>query len=398
MGGRRSSGAERLLTDLGRSTSWCGAALLGLGIIFGWVEFIAGGLFVAVLVGVAAAWTARLPKHHLDLVVETPGVHIGEPAHVDVTVTNRRRRATRATRVEVLVGARRTSVSVPALGGGLSAVRSVVVATRRRGVIAVGPAFLVRTDPLGLLQRERRVGVPTSLVVYPAITPLDRVDRTVFDDLAEASARRLSAGGGEFHLLRHYVAGDDPRHIHWRSTAKAGQWVVKQFVDVLQQRVDVSMDPRLSSYGSEREFEVALSMMASLALLRMRHRLDVSVRFGEKRLPTGATRPFLESCATLTPQNEHWPHPAEVDHGTAPPLPVMISGSRFRVGEAVHRSHDSVGPADLGGRLLIRACERTVDLPSGERDARDRSVSNLVIVDVATLDRFEAALLVAVGR
>ena len=66
-----------------------------------------------------------------------------------------------------------------------------------------------------------------------------------------------------FHALREYVPGDDRRHIHWRSSAKTGALMVRQFEESRQSRIAVAVDLGEISYGDEDEFETAVSVAGS---------------------------------------------------------------------------------------------------------------------------------------
>nr|WP_231980430.1 DUF58 domain-containing protein [Tessaracoccus coleopterorum] len=69
-----------------------------------------------------------------------------------------------------------------------------------------------------------------------------------------------------FHALRPYVAGDDRRHVHWRSTARTGRLMVRQFEESRMSRVAVSLDTGRAAYLDEDEFELGVSVVASVAM------------------------------------------------------------------------------------------------------------------------------------
>jgi uncharacterized protein (DUF58 family) len=70
-------------------------------------------------------------------------------------------------------------------------------------------------------------------------------------------------GGLTFHALREYVAGDDLRHVHWPSSARLGQLVVREFVDLSLPDVTVVLDVARTAYDDEH-FEVAVEVAASV--------------------------------------------------------------------------------------------------------------------------------------
>jgi uncharacterized protein (DUF58 family) len=135
----------------------------------------------------------------------------------------------------------------------------------RRGYIHFASTVLQRTEPLGLFNALARVPAPASLLVLPR--------RYRMPELALGSSRRHQAGGlhqasnvgdtQEFLSLRDYCRGDPMRYIHWRSWAKTGTPIVKQFQDEYCSRHALVLDTFADNGPC---FEAAVSIAASLAL------------------------------------------------------------------------------------------------------------------------------------
>ncbi len=79
----------------------------------------------------------------------------------------------------------------------------------------------------------------------------------------EGPTRERSEGSASFHQLREYVRGDDMRRIHWRSTARTGDLMVKQMVDTTRPELVVILDNRAATIG-EDDFEHAVEIAASI--------------------------------------------------------------------------------------------------------------------------------------
>ena len=95
----------------------------------------------------------------------------------------------------------------------------------RRGRWALGPVLTTRLDPFGVVRTTLPLGSPTSVAVWPRTTEL-AVRGGLLGDLDHAgSGARLSAPDDA--VLREYVPGDDPRRVHWPSTARQGQLMVR---------------------------------------------------------------------------------------------------------------------------------------------------------------------------
>ena len=134
-------------------------------------------------------------------------------------------------RLELRVGAAVARFNLPSLASGRQHDELFVIPTSRRAVVEVGPARTVRGDPLGLLRREVAWTGVTELFVHPRIVGLDPLGSGLLRDLEGQSSNDISMSDLAFHTLRDYAAGDDRRYIHWRTSARTGQLMVRQFVD-----------------------------------------------------------------------------------------------------------------------------------------------------------------------
>ena len=136
----------------------------------------------------------------------------------------------------------------------------------RRGVLRFNGLRLARTDPLGLCRAFAKVPLPQAALILPKRYPLPPI--------ALPGTQKYQAGGvtlasnvgqsDEFVALRDYRRGDALRHIHWRSWAKAGKPVVKEFEDEFFVRHALVLDTFTEDPHSEA-FEEAVSVAASFA-------------------------------------------------------------------------------------------------------------------------------------
>jgi uncharacterized protein (DUF58 family) len=102
----------------------------------------------------------------------------------------------------------------------------------RRGVYEFGPVRIFSRFPLGLMERSFEMGQIEQLVVFPKIGRLKprwwRV-ADVGETVAERLQLRAGSGDDDFHRLREYRSGDNPRDIHWRTTARRNQLMVREY-------------------------------------------------------------------------------------------------------------------------------------------------------------------------
>jgi uncharacterized protein (DUF58 family) len=188
-------------------------------------------------------------------------VFAGRPALFGVRVVNAKRwRASYSIAIDVLDPvAEAGSAFLPRLeaGGEALVTWDAVPAARGRQPF---PALRVSTRfPFGLFVKAGRIAFESEVTVYPAVRPLP-VERLPALGSGGAAARRRGRGS-ELHNLREYRPGDEPRLIHWRSSAKTGDLVVREL------EVETDFDTRivLAGTGADREhLEEGISEAASL--------------------------------------------------------------------------------------------------------------------------------------
>jgi uncharacterized protein (DUF58 family) len=101
---------------------------------------------------------------------------------------------------------------------------------RRRGLYQLGPAWVSGSDPFGLFHVARRVGPVRTVLVYPATVDLEGFTMSAGQFLGGDRRRSGWHQTSPFVAgVRDYAPGDPVRHVHWRSTARAGRLMVKEF-------------------------------------------------------------------------------------------------------------------------------------------------------------------------
>ncbi len=136
----------------------------------------------------------------------------------------------------------------------------------RRGSLYFKGLIVARADPLGLFRAFHRFKLPQSVLVLPKRYPLPPVALPGDMKYQEGGVALASNVGqsDEFVSLRDYRYGDPLRHIHWRSWARVGKPVVKEFEDEFFVRHALILDTFIDHPHSE-VFEEAVSVAASFA-------------------------------------------------------------------------------------------------------------------------------------
>lgn len=141
----------------------------------------------------------------------------------------------------------------------------------KRGFYRLGPVAMVSGFPLGLAQACREgSGGGQFLTVYPAVFPIVSPPLAGVHALMHRGSYPLPQGAGaeEFSGMREYVRGDNPRHIHWPTTARLGDLMVKEFDPLASARICLVIDQAVDAnvgLGRDATFEYAIRIAASIA-------------------------------------------------------------------------------------------------------------------------------------
>ena len=150
----------------------------------------------------------------------------------------------------------------------------VPIPTQRRGPVSLGPWSLERVDSWGLLRRRVGEADGVAVLVIPRVRPVSLA--TLPSALADFGGS-AEMGTTTFATLREYVVGDELRHVHWRSSAKTGTLMMRQYIDVTRPRITLVLVVEERAYTSDDEFEGAVDFLASLAAVASSSGLDVDV-------------------------------------------------------------------------------------------------------------------------
>lgn len=140
----------------------------------------------------------------------------------------------------------------------------------QRGRYQVGPARLSTGYPVGLMRSLRLMRESNEVLVYPRLGRLTRRWQQLFPEGAHGSRRierRLGTAEGEFHNLRQWHAGDSRRWVHWRTTARRGEVMVRQFERRGTQDLLLIVDlwqPREAERAARENVELAVSLAATI--------------------------------------------------------------------------------------------------------------------------------------
>jgi uncharacterized protein (DUF58 family) len=252
--------------------------LVAAGRVFGIFELfvLAAGALAALAVGAVAVRFGRV-ELEADRQLRPSRVHAGSESRVELTVHNQGR-----VRSPVVALHDRLAPSSPTAGRDTSATKprharfllaplgpgehdraTYRLPTERRGTFRMGPLEARVGDALGLWSRRLVVAPEIELTVYPTVEPVAALPRSGGDDPGGGHRPSLGPTGEDFFGLRPYQVGDDLRRVHWPSTARVGELLVRQLEQPWQGRATVLADLR-GSVHDDASLEAAVSAAACL--------------------------------------------------------------------------------------------------------------------------------------
>ena len=148
---------------------------------------------------------------------------------------------------------------------------------RRRGQFTLGPMTISSGDPLGLFQFKRELKATSSIVVYPAVIPLPSFVPPLGQlPGGDAVRQRTHYITTNVAGVRDYAPGDSFSRIHWRSTARTGRLIVKEFE--LDPTADIWLFPDMhQAVQSSLPFSTEEYEDPWIAILRGRKRADIEL-------------------------------------------------------------------------------------------------------------------------
>ncbi len=198
----------------------------------------------------------------------------------------------------------------------------------RRGRYTFSAFRLSTKFPFALFRKSRLIDADTTVLVYPAVRPVplmaERRAHHLGDNMPLPRGRR-----GEFHGLREFRDGDDPRDIHWRSTARRGRRLVREHDDEASRRVAIFLDnvrPAGDEAVADDLIEKAVSLCASIVVDHLERGWMVRLITRSGSIPwaqgRGSQQQFLEHLALLPVLTESTPYFGEPD-ASAEPLYIV---------------------------------------------------------------------------
>jgi uncharacterized protein (DUF58 family) len=270
------------LTTRGTSFLTAGAATVLAGLLLGSRALISVGVALIVLPMLARLAAGRA-RYRLSCTRSVNPVRV--PAGTTATVTLRLENTSRLPTglmlaedgIPYALGTRPRYVLDGIERGGVRELR-YPLRSDLRGKFDIGPLEIRIADSFGVVELGRKFSSRTKLVVTPRVVPLTRAAASSsWAGDGDGMTRTTAAAGEDDVIPRAYRNGDELRRVHWRSTARYGQLMVRREEQRWQDRAVLILDTRRSAHagsGPSSSFEFAVSAVASIGVHLARSGLD----------------------------------------------------------------------------------------------------------------------------
>lgn len=306
------------LTTRGRAFIAAGVTAVVCAMLLDQKDLLRVGVLLALLPVVTAYFVGR-SRYRLGLVrsVAPSQVSVGQQARVQLDLTNDGKMPTGLLLLEdqlpYVLGTRPRFV-IDRMGPKWKRTVAYAVRSDLRGRFALGPMTVRLSDPFGLVEMDRAFQTTAGLVVTPRVLPLPAIPLSgAWTGSGDNRPRAFATGSAEDVTVREYRRGDDLRRVHWRSSARVGELMVRREEQPWQSRATLFLDNRLLCHrgsGAASSLEHAVSVAASIAVhltqrgFLVRLVTSVGEESGGSWHDHGAmaaeTGPLLEALAVVT--------------------------------------------------------------------------------------------------
>ncbi len=176
----------------------------------------------------------------------------------------------------------------------------------RRGKYIFGPAQIFTRFPLGFVERGLLVDSPQEMTVYPRLGTLQSGWKRILRSSTHLTQQTRFRSGNmddEFHHIREYRSGDDPRTIHWKTTARRNELMVREFRESRDRDLILFLDlwsPPKPSVTESITTENAVSLVATIGVDQLQRSGETSmvVVIGGKTLSSWSNQDNFNSMAS----------------------------------------------------------------------------------------------------
>ena len=260
------------LTRRGKALLWSGVGIAGLALLFGQRDLVRVGVFLIALPLLSLFVMSRIQfKLSITRGVTTSRIPVNASTASALRLHNVARISSGLLLVEDAIPwqlGRSQRIVVDRLHPGQWRDVSCTLHGSARGRYTVGPTSITLVDPFGLCRTTREFSATDSVTVVPETINLPSTQlHGDWAGVGESRARAIASTGDDDVIPREYKIGDDLRRVHWKSTARSGELMVRREEQPWRNRVTLVLDCREAAHrgsGPDSSFEWAVTAAASM--------------------------------------------------------------------------------------------------------------------------------------
>ncbi len=329
------------LTRRGHALLWSGTAMAAVALLFGQRDLVRVGVFLVTLALLSLVVMSRIRfKLSITRGVASSRIPVNETTISSIRLHNVARLSSGLLLVEDAIAwelGRSQRVVVDQLAPNQWRDVTCTLHGTTRGRYTVGPTSITLVDPFGLCRTTRQFSATDTVTVVPETMALPTMPlHGDWSGVGESRARAIASTGDDDVIPREYRIGDDLRRVHWKSTARSGELMVRREEQPWRNRVTIVLDSRAGSHrgsGPDSSFEWAVTATASIG----KHLLERG--FGVRIIDTNGTQFVTASQATETLSGTEAVGAlldllagAELDDGTVKSTPHSLTPEAFSDG------------------------------------------------------------------
>lgn len=296
------------VSPLGWAVEVSGAAALIAFLPLGWHELLAYGVTAMTMTLAAIVMSLGNTSFKASIGLARRRVTVGDTVAVRVDIANPGRMPTATARGDLPIGDMHERFSIPMLASGQSKETDIEFRTLSRAVLPIGPLRVRKGDPFGLIRHEKRLADRLDLFIHPATVPLATLNAGLARDLEGQPSGDIVDDDLDFYGLREYEPGDDVRNVHWLSTAKTGTLMIRQYEATRRTDTALALSINPEEYVSSEEFELAVSVHASIGVRCLTQDRPLSTHAGGMHATPRHATDFLDSCSMIAPDRDDNPN------------------------------------------------------------------------------------------
>ena len=313
---------KRLVTSYVSPLGWVVMALAIASLVafslLGWHELLAMAAVFIVMLVTAVILSLGNTSFKATIDVSEKRVTVSDTVQVEVCVDNPGRTPTASARGDLPIGDNHEKFAIPMLAAGQSRQTNVEFTAVSRAVLSIGPLSIRKGDPFGLIRHEKKLVDQINVFIHPQTVMLNTLNAGIPRDLEGQPSGEIVDDDLDFYGLREYEPGDDVRNVHWLSSAKTGSLMIRQYEATRRTDTALTISINPDDYMDAREFELAVSVHASIGVQCLQQHRPVSTQAGTEHAKPRNTTEFLDGCSAIEPDLDDNPNLAQATLANAP--------------------------------------------------------------------------------